>query len=145
VRPERQDVSGDICYVLRTERNVRQEVLISLATTFHNVSKAKNMHTDERVKNIRSKVRAEMALLAKLENELTDLQMKQLLKPAWNTLRDVKNYFLDEKVLKRPRTATVLAIWLAQAEASLEFAVQRRKFVENIIEEFGSGVRAVSA
>jgi len=101
---------------------------------------AKNVQADERVQNIRSKVREEMALLAKLENKLTDRHMKQMLNPAWNTLKELNNYFLDAKVLKRPRTATVIAIWLSHAEASLQFAVQRRKFVENVIKEFGSGI-----
>jgi hypothetical protein len=90
---------------------------------------------DNRVQKIRSKVREEMALIAKLENKLNDQHMKQLLNPAWNTLKELNNYFLDAKVLKQPRTAAVLAIWLSQAEASLQFAVQRRKFVENIIKE----------
>jgi hypothetical protein len=105
-----------------------------------------NMHThDENIQNLRSKVRAEMAVLAELENELTDQHLKQLLKPAWNTLRDLNNYFLDVKVLKRPRTATVLAIWLSHAEASLQFAIERRKFVENLIEAFGLGIRSIPA
>jgi hypothetical protein len=102
---------------------------------------AKKVQADERVQNIQSKVRDEMALLlAKLENKLTDRHMKQLLNPAWNILKELNNYFLDAKVLKQPRTSTVLAIWLSQAEASLQFAVQRRKFVENIIKEFDSGI-----
>jgi hypothetical protein len=101
---------------------------------------AKKVQADERLQNIQSKVRDEMALLAKLENKLTDRHMKQLLNPAWNILKELNNYFLDAKVLKQPRTATVLAIWLSQAEASLQFAVQRRKFVENIIKEFDSGI-----
>jgi len=103
------------------------------------------MGTNEKAQNLRSKVRAEMALLAELENSLTDEHMKRLLKPAWNTLRELNNHFLDVKVLYRPRTAAVLTIWLSHAEASFQFAIERRKFVENLVEPFGLRIRSIPA
>jgi hypothetical protein len=99
---------------------------------------------NERVKTMRSRVGEDRVLLSMLDSVLTDAHLKQVLKRASNMLDDVEYLFLDAKILKEPRTAAALTKWLGQGEKVLQFAVQQREFIEDIVETFGPNVRAVS-
>lgn len=97
----------------------------------------------QRIQDMRSRVQGERMKVIAFGGSLGSSELKSLLKDAVDLLDDVECLFLDEDILREPRSEVALAKWLDNAEAVLGRAVQRREYVEALVEKFGANARIV--
>jgi hypothetical protein len=93
------------------------------------------------IEQLREKSNRERIRIAELNAKLGDL--RQLLKPASFHLDDVDQFFLDDEILRQPRTPQELARWLYHADAVFKRAVEAREYVESLVKQFGFDARVV--
>jgi hypothetical protein len=103
-----------------------------------------NTDAKKRIEKMRSKVTEERALISKLNDTISDPNLRQLLRPTSRLLNDVEGYFLNAKILKEERTLAALARWLREADRVLQLAIQQRKSFELIVKKFGPNARLIS-
>jgi len=84
-----------------------------------------------RIQEIRSKAKVERAELSALEHGLSDAELKKLLQTANTWLDDVEGFLLPRAQKALPAHEL---LWINHAEATLLMAVQRRKFVRQLVE-----------
>ena len=98
---------------------------------------------EDGVRNLRSKVREERAILADLEGQLKDSYMRQLIQRASYTLDDVENFFLGS-LGRESRTPAAESKWMDHAEFVFhQIAVPQRKHVQDIVAKYGPDVIAI--
>ena len=97
---------------------------------------------NDRVQEIRSKVVAERALIADLNDRIKDSYLKRQLQFALCTLDDVENVFLG-KALQEPRTPAAESAWIGYTEQVFQIAVQQRKVVDELIAKFGPSLISI--
>jgi hypothetical protein len=98
---------------------------------------------EDRVRDLRYKVREERATLADLEDQLKDSYMRQLIQRATYTLDDVENFFLGS-LDQESRTPEAESTWIGYAEFVFHhMAVPQRKQVQDIVAKYGPDVIAI--
>ena len=97
----------------------------------------------DRVRDLRSRVRAERAILAGFEGQPGGSYMKHLIQRASNTLDDVESFFLGS-LERESRTPVNESKWLDYAERVFDqIAVPQRKLVQDIVSQYGPSVIAI--
>jgi hypothetical protein len=95
------------------------------------------MQDDQSIEQIQSKVDAQRAIVSALDAKITDSALKLHLQQAAHWLHDVENVFL-RSAREEKRTPEALTRWLSYAaEAPLQWAMNRRKHVEDIVAKYG--------
>jgi hypothetical protein len=97
---------------------------------------------NDRVQEIRSKVLAERGLVSTLAGQISDSGLKQQLQQASDWLDEVEDVFLQSAV-QEPRSPDALSRWLSHAELPLQWAVQRRKKMQEIVATYGSNAQSM--
>jgi hypothetical protein len=82
------------------------------------------------IQELRSKAKAERAEISMLRHKLSDAELKQLLDRATSWLDDVEGFLIPHAVKALPAHELM---WLSHAEATLLMAIQRRKFVRQLV------------
>lgn len=100
--------------------------------------------TDSRIQEIQSKAREERAAVSKLDDQVGDTYLKQLLRRSSHLVDDVENIFL-RSARQEPRTPEALSSWLAHAEAVLHLAEQQRKLVESVVATYGPNAKSTAS
>jgi hypothetical protein len=93
---------------------------------------------NDRVENIKRKLRADRKLISQLEGK-THASIKPLLQPSSDSLGYVETflYFASQA------EPGYVSMWLDAAETYLEIAAQQRKIVEDSIAKYGPNARAI--
>ena len=98
---------------------------------------------DSRIEEIQSKAKAERAEVSALDGQLSDAGLRQLLKQATFWLDDAEG-LLIRYALKATTPANV-AMWINQAEVTFQMAVQRRKFIQQVLATYGPNAVSIGA
>lgn len=98
---------------------------------------------EDRIRDLRSKVRAERTILSDLEGRLKDSYMRQLIQHVSYTLDDVENFFLGS-LGRESRTPAAQSKWIDHAEfVFYQIAVPQRKHVQDIVAKYGPDVMTI--
>jgi hypothetical protein len=94
------------------------------------------MQNNERIQEIQCKVDSERAAVAALDARISDAGVKQRVRQASFWLDDVEHLFL-QSARHETRTPEAFARWLSYAEIPLQWAMERRKQIEELIAKNG--------
>jgi hypothetical protein len=83
-----------------------------------------------RIQEIRSRAKTERAEVSILGHSLSDPELKRLLERATAWLDDVEGFLLPHAVKALPAHELM---WVNHAEATLLMAVERRKFIKQLV------------
>ncbi len=103
------------------------------------------MHKEfqDRVRDLRSKVREERAILADLDGQLKDSYVRHLIQRASYTVDDAENFFLGS-LGRESRTPAAESKWTDNADFVFhQIAVPQRKHVQDIVAKYGPDVIAI--
>lgn len=100
------------------------------------------LQSENRIREIRSCTKAERDLVSEIDSQISSSYLKGELKLARHWLDDVDNFFLGSTLQER-RTVAELSRWLVEAERVLQWAVEKRKNVQDIISKLGPNAESV--
>ena len=83
-----------------------------------------------RIQEIRSKAKAERSEVSTLNHTLSDPELKKLLERATSWLDDVEGLLIPHALRALPAHELM---WVNHAEATLLMAVERRKFIKQLV------------
>jgi hypothetical protein len=83
-----------------------------------------------RIQEIRSKAKAERAEISRLGHSLSDAELKKLLERATSWLDDVEGFLIPHALKSLPVHEVM---WVNHAEATLLMAVERKKFIKQLV------------
>ena len=83
-----------------------------------------------RIQEIRSKAKAERTELSKLARSLSDHELRNLLERATSWLDDVEGSLIPHASKSLPAHE---AMWINHAEATLLMAIERKKFIKQLV------------
>ena len=83
-----------------------------------------------RIQEIRSKAKAERSEISMLDHTLSDPELKKLLERATSWLDDVEGLLIPHALRALPAHELM---WVNHAEATLLMAVERRKFIKQLV------------
>ena len=99
--------------------------------------------SEDRVLDLRYKVREERAILADLEAKYKNSYIMQLIQRTSWTLDDVENFFLGS-LDRQSRTPAYESKWIGNAQfVFYQIAVPQRKQVEDIVAKYGPDVISI--
>ena len=101
-----------------------------------------NQGAAARIEAIRTAVQQERKRIGNLESKLKDPNLMGLTKRTSSLLTDIELFFLDTKIINEPRSAAALSSWLGNAEGVLQFAIDQRKYLEDVLAKYGPDVRS---
>jgi len=97
---------------------------------------------EARVQQIESEAKAERADVSALDAQLSDAGLKKQLQQATFWLDDVEGFLLPHALKASPGQA---AMWINHAETTLHMAVQRRKFIQQVVATYGPDAVSIGA
>jgi hypothetical protein len=83
-----------------------------------------------RIQEIRSKAKAERTEISMLGHSISDPELKKLLERATSWLDDVEGFLVPHAMKALPVHEVM---WVNHAEATLLMAVERRKFIKQLV------------
>jgi hypothetical protein len=97
---------------------------------------------DEHIRSLRTRAEAERETITKLDAQVKDTYLKDLLRRSQNLVGDVETFFIRH-ALEAHSAPQRFSMWLNLAESTLNLAAQQREGVQDIVGNYGTDAQSI--